>query len=94
MRRLAGTSLVALATAIFLASLSLVAWRQGKALEAMSHLDELNREWTLAVAEKDDLQRRIRYLESRARIIPEAMGRIGMQKPEAEEIVILSGEGQ
>ncbi len=94
MRRLAGTSLVALATAILLGALSLVAWRQARALEALERLDEINREWGLGSAEKEELQRRIRFLESRGRVVPEAVERIDMKKPQAAEIVILSGEVQ
>lgn len=94
MRRLAGTSLVALATAILLGSLSLVAWRQAQTLQSLEQLEELNREWDLGVAEKEELQRRIRFLESRGRVVPEAVERNGMKKAEAEEIVILSGEIQ
>lgn len=93
MSRLAGTSVVALATAALLASLSLVAWRQARALETLEILDGLQRELALGQAEMADLSSRIRILESRGRIVPEARDELGMRIPEASEIVILAGEG-
>ncbi len=95
MRRLAGTSFVALAVAAFLASLSLVAWRQARALEAEEALEGLRRERTLGVAELEELGRRIRVLESRGRVVREARERLGMRMPDASEIVILAmGQGE
>ncbi|MFO8175782.1 MAG: hypothetical protein ACQET1_00180 [Gemmatimonadota bacterium] len=93
MSRLAGTSMVALATAALLASLSLVAWRQARALETLEILDGLQRELALSQAEMADLGSRIRILESRGRIVPEARDELGMRIPEASEVVILAGEG-
>lgn len=91
MNRVAGTSLVALAAAILLASLSLVAWRQSRAIETLETLDGLRREVTLGEAERTDLERRIHFLESRGRVVPEATRTLGMRKAEASEIVILFG---
>jgi len=91
MRRLAGTSMVALATAAFLASLSLVTWRQARALEAQEELELVRREWSLGIAERDELQRRVRALESRGHVVPLAGERMGMRMPTASEIVILPG---
>jgi len=91
MRRLSGTSAVALATAAFLASLSLVAWRQGRALELLEDQDRTRREWDLGVAERDELQRRVRSFESRGYVVPEAERRLGMRMPVASEIMILTG---
>lgn len=93
MTRLAGTSVVALATAVLLASLSLVAWRQARALEALEILDGFRRELVLGQAEMADFHSRIRVLESRGRIVPEARDELGMRIPEASEIVILAGRG-
>ena len=92
MTRLAGTSMVALATAALLASLSLVAWRQARAMEALERLDGVRRELTLSESEKDDLLSRVRVLESRGRVVPEAREELGMRMPGASEIVILAGE--
>jgi cell division protein FtsL len=93
MTRLAGTSLVALAVAVLLASLSLVAWRQARAIQTLEAVDSLRREVTLGEAELTDLERRIHLLESRGRVIPEARERLGMHVPSASEVVWLSGEG-
>ena len=79
MRRLAGSSLVALAVAAFLASLSLVTWRQARALQVLEWNDQLQREQSLARAEGEELRRRIHVLESRGRVVREAEGRLGMQ---------------
>ena len=83
---------MALATAVLLASLSLVAWRQARALESLESLDGLRREWTLAQAEREELELRVHEMESRGRIVPEARRRLGMRIPEAAEIVLLPGD--
>jgi cell division protein FtsL len=92
MTRLAGSSLVATAVAALLGSLSFVAWRQARAIEALEHLDDLRREVTLGEAEETDLLREVHFLESRGRVVPEAESRLGMRLPEAGEIIILPGE--
>lgn len=90
--RLSTPSLVALAFAGLLASLSLVTWRQSRALEALAELDRLERERSLTQADLTELDRRIQYLESRGRVVPEARARLGMHSPAASEIVWLPGE--
>ena len=92
MSRTLGPTRVALAVAALLASLSLVAWRQSRALETMEALDHLRREKSLAVAERVELERRIHHLESRARVVPAARERLEMHMPDASEIVYLPGE--
>lgn len=89
MNRLAGTSLVALAVAALLASLSLVAERQVKALDTMDRLDSLRRDWALEVSEVEELERRIRQLESYGRVVPEAESRLGLHKAVGEEVAYL-----
>ena len=89
MTRLAGSSLVATAVAALLGSLSFVAWRQARAIEALEHL---RREVTLGEAEETDLLREVHFLESRGRVVPEAESRLGMRLPEAGEVIILPGE--
>ena len=91
MKRLAGTSLVALAAAALLGALSLVAWRQARALETLEELDRVRRELTLGQAEQEELGRRVRQLESRGWVVPQARERLGMRMPGASEIVILAG---
>lgn len=92
MRRLSGPTRVALAVAVFLASLSVVAWRQSRALETLETLDRTRREVELARAERAELLRRTRHLESRGRVVPEARSRLDMHLPDASEIVYLAGE--
>ena len=92
MTRLAGTSMVALATAALLASLSLVTWRQARAMESLEKLDGIRRELSLGESERADLLSRVRVLESRGRVVPEAREELGMRMPDASEIVILAGD--
>ena len=91
MKGSSGTVRLALAVAVLLASLVLVAWRQSRAYEALSALDALRRETELAGARRAELERRIRELESRSRVVPEARRRLGMHVPDASEIVYLPG---
>jgi hypothetical protein len=92
MTRLAGTSMVALATAALLASLSLVTWRQARAMESLEKLDGIRRELSLGESERADLLGSVRVLESRGRVVPEAREELGMRMPDASEIVILAGD--
>lgn len=89
--RLSTPSLVALAFAALLASLSLVTWRQGRALDALEALDTVRRERSLAEADRVEIQRRIQVLESRSWVAPEARRRLGMHNPVGSEIVYLAG---
>lgn len=92
MRRISGTSRVAVAVATLLASLSLVAWRQSRALETLAELDRVQRDRILASVEAEELHARIQHLESRARMVPAARERLGMKMPDASQIVYLPGE--
>ena len=82
----------ALALVALIASLWGVTWRQSRALEAMSALDDTRRQTSLAEAERVDLERDIQVLESRARVVPEARDRLGMHIAASAELVILVGE--
>jgi cell division protein FtsL len=92
-KRVAGTSLVALATAALLGALSLVSSRQARSLETLGTLDQLRRERSLEMAERDELQRRIQALETRGRVVSEAQKRLGLKVPKAGEVVYLEGQG-
>ena len=92
MKSLAGTSMVALAVAAFLASLSLVSWRQGQALDTLADLEVLRQECALELADLDELEGRIRHLESRGRVVSEAEERLGMREAVSSDIVHLPGE--
>ncbi len=94
MKRLSAPSLVALAVATLLASLTFVTWRQSRALEALAALDETRSDVALAAAERNELARRIQQLESRAHVVPEAERRLGMHTPAASEIVYVTGVGR
>jgi hypothetical protein len=93
MKRLAGTSMVALAVAAFLASLSLVSVRQREALGTLSYRDSLREEMDVERGTLEELENRIRALESRSRVVREAEVRLGMRAPLDSEIVRLPGEG-
>lgn len=85
-----GTIRLALAFAMLLASLTLVVWRQGRALEALRELDRARSARALVESERAELLARTQQLESRARIIAVASSRLGMRVPAAaDEIVIL-----
>jgi cell division protein FtsL len=85
-----GTIRLALAFALLLGSLTLVVWRQGRALEDLRALDHTRSARALAESERAGLLGRIEHLESRARIVGVATERLGMRIPLAgDEIVIL-----
>jgi hypothetical protein len=92
MKGLAGTSMVALAVAAFLASLSLVSFRQRQALDTLQRVDSLRQEGALEGAIKEELELRIRYLESRGRLIAEAERRLGLREASSADIVLLPEE--
>ncbi len=82
---------VALGVALLLSALSMVAWRQGRALEALAELDRVRREASLEGAEREELLRRIRHLESRGRVVRDAEERLGLRLPDDSEMVFLEG---
>jgi cell division protein FtsL len=92
-KRLAGTSMVALAVAAFLASLSLVSIRQREALDTLRDLDSLREEMAMEVGTREELENRIRALEARSRVVREAAERLGMRAALDSEVIRLSGEG-
>jgi cell division protein FtsL len=81
-----------LITVVLLASLTLVAWRQSRALEALAALEAVRQERALAESERADLERQIEYLESGVRVVPAARSRLRMHIPDASEIRILAGD--
>ena len=89
MRSHAGTIRTALGFAALLLALTLVIWRQSRALEVLRGLDQLRGARVIAEAERAELTRRIQRLESRGRVVVDARDRLGMHVPSAEEIVIL-----
>lgn len=89
--RLSVPLLMTLGFAFLLAGLSLVTWRQARALERLAELDHLRRELSLTNAERAELEHRIQLLGGRSRVVPAAGERLGMRTPSAEEIVLLPG---
>jgi len=91
--RLSGPLLVTFAAALLLAALSLVTWRQARAIETLAELDRLRSEISILTAERNQLENLIQSLESRGRIAQEASDRLGMRRPNdmSGEIVLLSG---
>lgn len=89
-RRGLGSLALALAFAALLAALSLVVWRQSRALESLRALESVRRERALAQAERFELSREIQYLESRGRVEPYASERLGLHVPTgSDELVLL-----
>lgn len=84
-----GAIRIGLACVLLFASLSLVVWRQSRALEALRGLEAARVERALLQAQRAELQREIQYLESRARVVALAGERYGLRVPAASEIVIL-----
>ncbi|NIP82391.1 MAG: hypothetical protein GWM90_25465 [Gemmatimonadetes bacterium] len=79
----------ALLFAALLCSLTLVVWRQSRALNVLRELDGIRRERVVAEARRAALVRRVEELESRARVAGVARERFGMRLPAGDEIVIL-----
>jgi len=84
-------SRIAFALAVFLGSLTLVAWRQGEALTVMEEIDAIRAEISLSNAENDEARQRIQRLESRAWVTEQATERLGMAVPDASQQQILAG---
>jgi len=74
---------------VLLGALVFLTWRQSRALEVLTQLDEIGRELSLVEAEIIDLERDIQVLESRVEVVPAATERLGMRLPAASEQVIL-----
>lgn len=84
-----GSLALALAFAALLAALSLVVWRQSRALESLRALEAVRRERALAEAERFELSRRIQYLESRSRVEPYARDLLGLHVPTGSHEMLL-----
>jgi cell division protein FtsL len=84
-----GAIRMAAAFALLFAALSLVVWRQSRALEELRGLDGARSTRAVLQAERSELQREIHRLESRPRIVAVAGERLGLRVPAATEITIL-----
>lgn len=77
-----------LAVAGLLTALSVVAWRQGRALGVLSELDAVQSEIATARSQESELEREIRVLRSRSRIVTDAGRRLGLRAPEGQVQVL------
>lgn len=84
-----GTLRFGVAAAALFAALSLVVWRQSRALEVLRRLDAVRAEQALLESEWARLRRELDGLESRPRIVQVAGDWLGLRPPAAKEIVIL-----
>jgi cell division protein FtsL len=84
-----GAIRTSIAFGLLFAALSLVVWRQSRALEELRGLDAARSERTILQAERAELQREIHRLESRGRVLAVAGDRLGLRVPAAHEIVFL-----
>jgi cell division protein FtsL len=72
-----------------LGSLTLVVWRQSRALEMQRSLELVRQERMVEESRRTALLRRVEQLESRTRVSQAAGSRLGMRLPSGEELVIL-----
>lgn len=93
MKSHSGTIRLALAFAALLGALTMVIYRQSRALEVLRAADEMRDARVIAEAERSEFTRRIQTLESRTRVVADARDRLGMHVPAADEIVILPLNG-
>jgi len=95
MRSQPGLIRTVLAFALLLGSLSLVVWRQSRALESLRALEVIRGELTLLEGERSYLETQIQRLESRAWVIEAAEEVLGLVMPAGSEIVVLpyGGDG-
>ncbi len=93
MRRGSGVIRLAMAFAVLLLALSLVVYRQSRALVALRALDRARTAVAVVEAERAEQQQRIQRLEGRERVVAVAGTRMGMRVPSGAEIVILPDSG-
>jgi cell division protein FtsL len=84
-----GTLRLALTFAAFLGSLSMVIWRQSRALDVLRDLDAARTGRASVESEKSMLTGRIQQLESRSRIMAVAESWWGMRVPTSDEEFVI-----
>ncbi len=80
----------ALLFGLLLASLTLVVWRQSRALSMLREVEAVRQSRVLEEARRASLDRQVSHLESRGRVSEAVSARFGMRLPTGQEIVILS----
>lgn len=81
-----------LAIAVLLASLSLVAWRQGRAYDLQRELETVRDEVELARTHRDELEAEQTALLSRDRIVRVARDLLGLRPPDGQ-VLFLAEDG-
>lgn len=89
MKRGAGAIRMGIACVLLFSALSMVVYRQSRALEELRALDAARAERALLQAERSELQRTIQRLESRTYVVAAAGERLGLRVPAGDEIVFL-----
>ena len=89
MRSHSGVLRLALCFSALLLAMTIVVKRQTHAFEVLKALDKARTARAFAEAQRSELNRRIEFLESRARVVSEATKRLGMHVPSAEEMIFL-----
>jgi hypothetical protein len=84
-----GTLRFGIAVALLFAALSLVVWRQSRALEVLREFDSARAERAILESERAQLQRELQQLESRPRVVAVGAAWLGLRPPSASELVIL-----
>ena len=80
-----------LCAAAFFASLSAVAWRQGRAREVMEQRERLRIELALEKDALGEREQEARALESRRHVTTESETSLGMRMPGDAEVIHLTG---
>jgi hypothetical protein len=89
MKRSTGAIRMGIACALLFGALSMVVWRQSRALEELRAMDVARAQRALLQAERSELQRSIQRLESRPYVVAVAGERLGLRVPAGGEIVFL-----
>ncbi len=74
---------------LLLGSLTVVVWRQSRALEMQRSLEAVRQARAVEESRRSSLLRLVEQLESRPRVSEAAASRLGMRLPSGEELVIL-----
>lgn len=92
MSRFPTSLMMALCVALFLSSLSMVAWRQGRARVVMEEREAVLGAIAMELDERTRLLDQIRHLQSYSRIRRVAADQLGLRIPADSSIVFLFGD--
>lgn len=94
MKGMTGPVRVAVAGAALLGALSLVAWRQGRALDHLEALEQVQDAIAIELAEQTELAQRIGDLEGFEHVSGEAGRRLGLRQPSETEMRFFGQENR